>query len=162
MRIVTSPCHCCLFCCTNLHILFGGSLNSLRSIHRGRTVLHSLTHRDCALSTFIRRHDSPTWPTATPSPTIPPPREERSTTPRRHGMRPDDSGDDLFEEHETIATLPVTSAPALGYSTKQFHSDINTLTNNATQAHSAIVASKQQHTSHNQHNHSSVRALPPR
>jgi len=45
----------------------------------------------------------------------------------------DDSGDDLFEEHETIATLPVTSAPTLGYSTKQFHSDINTLAGNATQ-----------------------------
>ncbi|GAB7334205.1 hypothetical protein MBLNU13_g06262t1 [Cladosporium sp. NU13] len=45
----------------------------------------------------------------------------------------DDSGDDLFEDHETIATLPITSAPTLGYSTKQFHSDINTLTGNATQ-----------------------------
>ena len=45
----------------------------------------------------------------------------------------DDSGDDLFEDHETIATLPVTSAPTLGYSTKQFHSDINTLAGNATQ-----------------------------
>ena len=45
----------------------------------------------------------------------------------------DDSGDDLFEDHETIATLPVTSAPTLGYSTKQFHSDINTLADNATQ-----------------------------
>lgn len=44
-----------------------------------------------------------------------------------------DSGDDLFEEHETIATLPVSSAHALGYSAKQFHSDFNTLGANTTQ-----------------------------
>lgn len=47
----------------------------------------------------------------------------------------DDSGDDLFSEHDTVATLPVsgTQRPQMGYSTKQFHSDFNTLSNNATQ-----------------------------
>lgn len=47
----------------------------------------------------------------------------------------EDSGDDLFAEHETVATLPVTSSqrPQLGYSTKQFHNDFNTLNTNATQ-----------------------------
>jgi SWI/SNF-related matrix-associated actin-dependent regulator 1 of chromatin subfamily A len=46
-----------------------------------------------------------------------------------------DSGDDLFEEHDTIATLPVTALqrPQLGYSTKQFHSDMNTLATGVTQ-----------------------------
>jgi SWI/SNF-related matrix-associated actin-dependent regulator 1 of chromatin subfamily A len=48
----------------------------------------------------------------------------------------DDSGDDLFEDqHETVATLPVAASqrPQLGYSTKQFHNDIDTLTSNVTQ-----------------------------
>lgn len=45
----------------------------------------------------------------------------------------DDSGDDLFEEHETVATLPVTAPHTLGYSSKQFHNDLNTLTTNVTQ-----------------------------
>jgi SWI/SNF-related matrix-associated actin-dependent regulator 1 of chromatin subfamily A len=46
-----------------------------------------------------------------------------------------DSGDELFEEHETVATLPVTASqrPQLGYSSKQFHSDLNTLSSSVTQ-----------------------------
>lgn len=46
-----------------------------------------------------------------------------------------DSGDDLFEEHETVATLPVTASqrPQLGYSSKQFHNDLNTLPSSVTQ-----------------------------
>ena len=46
-----------------------------------------------------------------------------------------DSGDDLFEEHETVATLPVTASqrPQLGYSSKQFHNDLNTLSSSVTQ-----------------------------
>lgn len=45
-----------------------------------------------------------------------------------------DSGDDLFGEHETIATLPVTASQRpqqLGYSTKQFHNDMASLSSNA-------------------------------
>ncbi|KAM0724233.1 hypothetical protein Q7P37_000115 [Cladosporium fusiforme] len=55
----------------------------------------------------------------------------------------DDSGDDLFQEHETVATLPVTATqrPQLGYSSKQFHSDFNTLSNNATQPTQSISQS---------------------
>jgi SWI/SNF-related matrix-associated actin-dependent regulator 1 of chromatin subfamily A len=46
-----------------------------------------------------------------------------------------DSGDDLFEEHETVATLPVAASqrPQLGYSSKQFHNDLNTLSSSVTQ-----------------------------
>ncbi|KAL1585727.1 hypothetical protein WHR41_05027 [Cladosporium halotolerans] len=55
-----------------------------------------------------------------------------------HSSKPwtedNDSGDDLFD-HDTIATLPTTAPqrPALGYSSKQFHNDFNTLSNNVTQ-----------------------------
>lgn len=45
-----------------------------------------------------------------------------------------DSGDDLFGEHETIATLPVTASQRpqqLGYSSKQFHNDIASMSGNA-------------------------------
>lgn len=56
-----------------------------------------------------------------------------------HPLKPwdeaNDSGDDLFEEHETVATLPVTASqrPQLGYSSKQFHNDLNTLSSSVTQ-----------------------------
>ena len=62
-----------------------------------------------------------------------PAKRRKITHPLKEWDEADDSGDDLFEEHETIATLPVTSAHTLGYSTKQFHSDINTLGDNVTQ-----------------------------
>jgi len=62
-----------------------------------------------------------------------------------HPLKPwdeaNDSGDDLFEEHETVATLPVTASqrPQLGYSSKQFHNDLNTLSSNVTQPTQSIT-----------------------
>ena len=46
----------------------------------------------------------------------------------------DDSGDDLFGEHETIATLPVTASQRpqqLGYSSKQLHNELASLSSSA-------------------------------
>jgi SWI/SNF-related matrix-associated actin-dependent regulator 1 of chromatin subfamily A len=64
-----------------------------------------------------------------------PAKRQKTSHPLKTWDEANDSGDDLFEEHETVATLPVASSqrPQLGYSSKQFHNDLNTLSSGATQ-----------------------------
>lgn len=40
-----------------------------------------------------------------------------------------DSGDDLFEEHETVATLPLPKNQQLSYSSQQLHKDLAPMSN---------------------------------